>query len=188
MRRSTAAAKAAPVAPDGLADRDEIRARARQRLDFVDIRRIGDARNLENLRPPGDPVQHGLEGGPAAVRLAEHDVVGARFASQHGVVAGRESAAAGDTVGLERRSRGLERIGPGQVRAVGFGARDEPGMAVEQQRRPVALDQDAQRLDALEQGGLVAVLEPHQHGRDIGRVQRVGQIVRDRARHRRAAA
>ena len=46
-----------------------------------------------------------FEGGTAAarVRLAEHDVVGAGFGGDHGVVPGLQPAAAGDARRLERR-------------------------------------------------------------------------------------
>ena len=68
------------------------------------------------------------------------------------------------------------------MRAVGLGARDQFRMAVEQQRRAVRLDQDAQRLDPRDQLALLAIGKPQQHGRDIGGIERGGEIVRDRAR------
>ena len=43
--------------PQSVAERDEIGAGRRQRRDVVEPRRVGDARRLEDLRPPGDPLQ-----------------------------------------------------------------------------------------------------------------------------------
>ena len=59
LRRRARGSRA--IAPDGFADRDEIGARARKRLDLVDVRRIADAGNLKNLRPPGDALEDGVE-------------------------------------------------------------------------------------------------------------------------------
>ena len=51
-----------------------------------------------------------------------------------------QAAGAGDAVGLERGERSGEGLDAGQMRAVGAGAGDDFGMAVEQKRDIAALD------------------------------------------------
>ena len=85
------AGEAAP--PDRFAERDEIRAGRRQRRHILEARRIGDARRLENLRPPGDAFDRFGERRDEAVaaRFAEHHIIGAGFARRHGVVAAAQA-------------------------------------------------------------------------------------------------
>ena len=97
----------ARVGEDAVAERDEIGAGGGERRDLVERGGKADAGDFEQLRPPGDALDDRVEGAAAAggVRLAEHDVVGAGFGGEHGVVPGREPAAAGDARGLERGER-----------------------------------------------------------------------------------
>src|SRR5271169_1859738 len=113
--------------PYPFTERDEIRASLCEWRDLVEMRGIADARRLEQLRPPFDPLQHGIEGRAAsgAVGLAEHCVVGANLAGEHGIMTARQAAGAGDALGLERRQRGVERLDPGEMRAIGAGAGDD---------------------------------------------------------------
>ena len=85
---------------------------------------------------------------PMRIRLAEQHVVGAGFARAHRIVAGDQAADAGDAVGFQRRQRLLHGLDSGQMRAVGAGAGDQFGMAVDQQRRAAILNRRRQGLDA----------------------------------------
>ena len=115
-------------------------------------------------------------------RLAEHDVVGAGFGGEHGVVTGLKSAGAGDALGLEALDGLAERVDTGEMRAVGAGARDQIGMAVEQQRRVLVLHDRRERLGAIDQRALVRVGQPQQHRGDIGASERRGKAFGKRRR------
>ncbi len=80
----------------------------------------------------------------------------------------RQSATAGDAVGLERACRILERCDAGQMRAVGAAARNDAGMSVEDQRRVEILHRGRERLDAIGQRAVVVMRQAQQHGCDIG--------------------
>ena len=54
-------------------------------------------------------------------------------------------------------------------------ARRDLGMAVEHQRRVLALHDRRQRLDAIDQLALAGGLEPKQHRRDVGRLERAAE-------------
>ena len=71
--------EAARIVEHGVADGDEIGAGRHQRVNIVELGRIGDAGNLEHFGPPGNPVDDGVARRPVAgcIGLAEHDVVGA---------------------------------------------------------------------------------------------------------------
>ena len=117
----------------------------------------------------------------AVVGLAEHHVVGARLGGEHRVIAGGEAAAAGDPVRLERRHRGTELIGAGKMRAVGAGARDQVGAAVEDERRAGALHRGGERLEAVEQRALVVPGQRQQHGGHLDGGERRRQVSASRA-------
>ena len=158
------------------------RRRPRECRHVVEAFRVADAGIGHDVGPPHNAIQYRLEPRPPLVfRFAKHDVVGARFASEHGVVTRGQAAAAHDIFRLQTACA-FEGIDAADMRAVGSRPLDKFGMAVEQQRRAVALDQDAQCLDPLDQGALGVRRETDQHGGDVGGVQRGGEIVRDRAR------
>src|ERR1700691_4669300 len=74
--------------PYPIAKRDEIAAGLRQRGNLAEVARIADARHFENFRPPTDALDHGREWRAVAVTvgLAEHDVIGAAFGGEHGIM------------------------------------------------------------------------------------------------------
>ena len=98
------------VAPEPIAERDEVGAGSHQRRHLLDRAGITDARQFEHLRPPGDALLDRGEGWPRTGRvgLAEHDVIGAGLGRDHGVVAGRKPAGAGDALRFEARQRVIE--------------------------------------------------------------------------------
>ena len=110
---------------------------------------------------------------PLVSGLAEHDVVGAGFGGDHGVVPGRKPAAAGDARRLERRQRGFERIDPAQMGAVGAGACHEIGMPVEEQRCALVLHRRRKRLDVIDLPAFVGIRQAQQDGGDVGGAERV---------------
>ena len=75
-------------------------------------------------------------------------------------------------------------VDAGQMRAVGAGARDQIGMAVDQQRRAFVLHDRAQRLGAVDQRALVGVGKAQQHGGDVAG----GQAPRPAARRKPCAS
>src|SRR5438046_2520424 len=83
--------------------------------------------------PPGDPFHDRVErrSMAARLRLAEHDVIGAGFPREHGVVPGGKSAATGNPCRFERRQRGRECRDAMEMRAVGAGRRNKLGMTGE---------------------------------------------------------
>ena len=91
-----------------------------------------------------------------------------------------QAAGAGDAVGLERAERGGERRDPGQMRAVCAGADGDVRTAVEEKRDVAALDNGRDRLRAVDQRALVAVLQAQQHRGDIAGVERRGKRARKR--------
>ena len=62
---ATAAARPRGSSNRAVPDGDEIGARRRQGAISSRLAGIGDARNLEQFRPPGDPLDHGVERWPA---------------------------------------------------------------------------------------------------------------------------
>ena len=73
--------------------------------------------------------------------------------------------------GFSRGSAAAKRLDAGEVGAVGAGARREFGMAIEQNCDIAPLHGCGDRLDAVDQRPLVALLEPQQHGGDVAGVQ-----------------
>ena len=58
---------------------------------------------------------------------------------------------------------------PRQMRAIGAAAGDQFGVAIEQQRRAIVLNDRRQRLDTGDHGALIGLrFQPQQHRRDIG--------------------
>ena len=94
---------------------------ASERFHLVQRAGKPDAGKLEQLGPPCDPFQDGLQRRPAAgaVGLAEHDIIRAQLARDHGIVPGCEPSAASDTIWLEAGKRSLERIHPVEMGTVG---------------------------------------------------------------------
>src|ERR1700689_5254602 len=84
--------------PYPIAKRDEIAAGLRQRGNLGEVVRIADARYFENFRPPADALDHSREWRAAAVSvgLAEHDVIGAAFGGEHGIMATLEAMLAAE--------------------------------------------------------------------------------------------
>ena len=91
------------------------------------------------------------------IRLAEHHVVGADFARLHRLVAGTQTARAGDVLRLEPRDRLLERLDIAQMGAVGAGAGDDVVAVGEEQRHVAALDRRRDLLDEVDEAALVGV-------------------------------
>ena len=156
----------------------------RERLQFVERGGKSDAGDFEQFRPPRHTLGDGVEGGPAAggVRLAEHDVVGASFGGEHGVVPGRESAAAGDARGLERRHRRHECVDAAQMRTVGAGAHREIGISVEEECRALTLHRWRERLGVIDLRALIGLRQAQQHGGNVGGVERLRESVREPGR------
>ena len=106
--------KPARICKHPITERHEIGTGTSERIHLVERGGESHAWQLEHLRPPGDPLDDCAEGRPMAARfrLAEHDVVGAGFAGEHGIVPGRKPAAAGNARRPERRQHRLERFDP----------------------------------------------------------------------------
>ena len=117
---------------------------------------------------------------PQAIGLAEHHVIGASLACEHGIMTAAQAAGAGDAVGFERADRGGQRLDAGEMGAVGAGAGRELGMAVEQKRNVAALNDGGDGFGAVGQRALVARFEAKQNGGDIAGVQRAARS-RDKA-------
>ena len=154
---------------------------ARSRRNSPHIRRRGfRTPPPTTIRARARPSNDGRR--PSGTRLAEHHVVGARFAREHGIVAGGEPAAAGDALGLERRERGAEIVDAGEMRAVGARTRHHLRMAVDDQRRAPC---PAPRARAPSPSLIIVrsstPARRHQHGRHIGRRQRGGEVAASRA-------
>ena len=66
------------------------------------------------------------------------------------------------------------------MRAIGAGARDQVGMAVEQQRHVLVLHDARERLGAVDLRALVGLGQPQQHGGDVAGIERRRQIFRKR--------
>ena len=187
--RAVAPRRPLPPSPAGIAEHaithsDEVGAGGCKRLHLLQGGGKSDAGDFEYPRPPRHALRDGVEGGPPAgrVRLAEHDVVGAGFGCEHGVVPGRKPAAAGDARRLERRERRPEGVDPVEVRAVGARARREIGMAAEEERRAGVLYGWRERLGVIDLRALVGVGQPQQHGRDVGGAERLHQPIREPGR------
>ena len=149
--------RAARIRPDEVVHQDEIRAGARERVAPPRARRHSRRRAARTVRPTirSRSAIASTDGRCPGIRLAEQHVIRAELARDHGVVPRRKSADAGDAVGLQRWQRLLQRLDAGQMRAVGAGARDQFGVAVEQKRRARVLDRGRQRLDARDHGALI---------------------------------
>src|ERR1700689_5776626 len=74
--------------PYPIAKRDKIAAGLRQRGNLAEVAPVADAGHFENFRPPIDALDYGREGRAAAVAVGqpEHDVLGAAFSVQHGIM------------------------------------------------------------------------------------------------------
>jgi hypothetical protein len=112
--------------------------------------------------------------------FAEHHVIGASLAGEHGIMTAAQAPGAGDTVGLEHAERGGERRDPGEMGAVGAGAGDDFGMAVEEKRNIAALNDGSDGFDAVDQRAFVASFEAKENGRDIAGFQRRADVARKR--------
>ena len=178
------------MGPDRIAESDELGSRRDERRDVLEARRIGDAGRLEDLGPPGRPLDDALEGGQRAVRprLAEQQVVGAGFAGVHGVVLGADAADADGALALEalaqlaqagRASRDMDAV---RAAAGRDGGEVDLALRGDDQRGPVLLRRRRQRLDPVDERALVGRREAQQHGRDGSR--RAG-LARGAARTRR---
>ena len=92
---------------------------------------------------------------PRRGRLAEHDVIGPSLGREHGIMTAVQAAAAGDAVGLEQRKRRGKRLDPGQMRAIGAGARDQFRFVFKQQCDIAPLHDLGHRLGAVDERALV---------------------------------
>ena len=79
--------------------------------------------------------------------------------------------------GLSAASAAWNASMPVEMGAVGAGARRDLGVAVEQERRALVLDDRRQRLDAVDQRAVIRRSKPQQHRGHIGRVERGGKRV-----------
>ena len=77
--------------------------------------------------------------------------------------------------GLRVAERGVEGFDAGKMRAVGAGARDEFGMAVDEECRVPVLHDGRERLDAIDQAALVGIRKPQQHRGDVAGGKRLGE-------------
>ena len=193
---ASASAAAAPrgIAPDEIADRDEIGAGGGQRSDLVEARRHSATQGTSKTSAhQATRSTIAVERRPRAVGcVAEHHVVGAALGRDHGVVAGGEAAAAGDPRGLERL-RPLRRTPRCPVRC----APSAPPRATSSawpsssSAMPCVLHDRRQRLDAVDLRALVAGARGaaarrrcRRRGERRGEVARERGRVRDRRRHR----
>src|ERR1700728_903773 len=83
-----------------------------------------------------------------------------------------QPAGAGDAIGPEDIEGGGERVGAGEVRAIGAGAGRDLRMAVEEERNVAALDHGRDRFGAGYQRALVALLEAKENGGDVAGCER----------------
>ena len=99
--------------------------------------------------------------------FAKHHVIGAAFASHHGVVSAAQSAAANDIAGFENRQSRIEGGKPGHMGTVGPGGLNRLGMAIEEEGivpivEPEVLmdgDHDIDRCQAITEWVLKTVYE-----------------------------
>src|SRR4029077_15796712 len=87
-----------PPPPKKIAERDEVGASRDQRRNVAERRRVSDARDFENLGPPGDAFldRRQRRGSTLDVRISEHHIVGSLLRGEHGVMPCDKSASAGD--------------------------------------------------------------------------------------------
>ena len=180
----------ARIGPDEIADQHEIGAAGGEVVRLFERGGKADAGRLEQLGPPVQPLGDRLRRRALAlcIRFAEQHVIRADLARIHGMVPRRQPADAGDAIGLERWQRLFQRGDAGQVRAVGAATCDQFGMAVDEQRGARLLDRRRQRLDARDHGALIGLLQPQQHGRDVGGSEQARQLGDEAQRDRRRQA
>ncbi len=90
-------------------------------------------------------------------------------------------AAAGNPVRLERHERRVERVDAGKMRAVSARAHRDVGVAVEQKRSSLALDDRGDRPDPVDQHAFAGRREPQQHGRNIAGAERGREVAGERS-------
>ena len=86
----------------------------------------------------------------------------------YGIMTAAQTAGAGDAIGLKQRNRGGKRLDARKMRAIGARARRNLGVAIDEECDIATLHQRGRRFDAVDQGALVALGQPHKHRGDIG--------------------
>src|SRR4029077_6918565 len=134
-----------------IADGNKIRPGASERFHLVQRAGKPEAGKLKQLGPPCHSFQDGLQRwAPAgAVRLAEHDVIRAQLARDHGIVPGREPPATSDTIRLEAGKRRLQRFHSAEMGTVGSRTYRKLGISVEEESNPLFLHPRSERLDVI---------------------------------------
>jgi hypothetical protein len=83
-----------------------------------------------------------------------------------------QATGAGDAVRLERRQRRGEGFDASQMGAIGAGAADDLGAAVNQKRDVAALHGGGDSFGAIDEAAFVGAGEAKQHGGDVGGIER----------------
>ena len=84
--------------------------------------------------------------------------------------------------GLSEGERGVERVDAGKMRAIGAGAGDDLGVAVEEERDLAGLHDGGDLLHAVDQRALVGLRQAKQHRGNVARRKRSGKLAREGCR------
>ena len=172
---------AARIGPDEIADQHEIRAGGGEFGGLFARDGKADAGRLEQFVPPLQALGDRLRRGPLpARRRVRRTARSRRRASPAAIESCRVASPPTPAMrsGFSDGSASSIAAMPVRCAPSAPAARHQFDMAVEQQRRTAVLDRRRQRLDARDHGALVGLLQPHQHGGDIGRGEQAGQACR----------
>ena len=95
-----------------------------------------------------------------AIEFAEHDVIGASLADQHGIMTAAQPASAGDPVRFEHGNGRDKAYSTAQMRAVGASAHHNVRMAVDDKRDIATLHHGGELFCSLDQRALISFLKP----------------------------
>jgi len=132
------------------------------RPDFILTGGISDAWDFEQLYPPDQAFPDFFKARPTAVAIefAEHDVIGASLADQHGIMTAAQPASAGDPVRFEHGNGRDKAYSTAQMRAVGASAHHNVRMAVDDKRDIATLHHGGELFCSLDQRALISFLKP----------------------------
>ena len=161
------------MAPDSIIDADEFRAEAREAGYGLDVPGIAETGDDRKLPPPGDQIHDGLIRGLTA--LTKADIISARLAGDHSVMAGKADINAQDQaifcMAIKLRSNLRPLRGIGQMNAVGvrinivFNEKGDTLLSCHIQQATVPAIADDQTYG----------LQRRQHGRDNVYPHRAGE-------------
>jgi len=145
--------------PYPVAQRDKIGAGPHERRYLLLAGDISNAWNFEQIRPPSQTFLQFFEVRPAAiaVRFAEHDVIGASLAGEHGIMTTAQTAGAGNPFGLKQRERRGEPLNAAQMRPVSPGPCHDLGTVIDDKRNVARLHHGGDVLGPFDQHTFAAI-------------------------------